>query len=105
MANVVIVAYKPKPGKEEALKKLMRVHMPVLKKEGLVTARPSIMMEAENGTIIEVFEWLSDEAIARAHTNPEVLKMWKQYFEVCDIIPLNTLEEAGSLFAGFKPFN
>jgi len=105
MGRLVIVAYKPKPGKEEALKQLMRTHYSRLDKEGLVTERTPVLMEAEDGAIVEVFEWLSDEAIHQAHSNPEVLKMWAEFFDACDIVPLNTLSEANSMFAGFLPFS
>lgn len=105
MGQIVIACYKPKPGKSEALKQLMKTHLPRLKAEGLVTDRQSIIMEAKGGTIIEVFEWLSAEAIANAHTNPNVLKMWGEYAEVCDYVPLISVAEVGDLFAGFKPMN
>jgi len=105
MGQIVIVAYKPKPGKEEALKQLMKTHLPRLKQEGLVTDRESVIMEAADGTIIEVFEWLSAEAIANAHNNPVVQEMWSEYSAVCDYVPLNTLVEAGDMFATFNPLN
>lgn len=105
MGQIVIACYKPKPGKREALKELMKTHVPRLAAEGLVTDRQSIMMEAKDGTIIEVFEWLSAEAIASAHNNPNVLKMWGEYGEVCDYVPLTSVAEVGDLFAGFKPLN
>ncbi len=104
MGIIVISCYKPKEGKNETLKALMRTHLPRLVKEGLVTDRASIMMEAADGTIIEVFEWVSDEAIKNAHTNPEVLKMWGEYAEVCQYIPIGTVPEATQLFSSFKPF-
>ena len=104
MGIIVISAYKPKEGKAEALKALMRTHLPRLHKVGLVTDRQSIMMEAEDGTIVEVFEWQSEEAIRNAHTNPEVLKMWSEYGEVCDYVPIGTVPEAAQLFSSFKPF-
>ena len=103
MGVIVIVAYKPKPGKAEQLKELTKTHVPRLKTEGLVTDREPIILEAKDGTIIEVFEWLSAEAIEQAHSNPEVLKMWGEYAEVCDYVPLNTIEEAGNMFAEFTP--
>ena len=102
--RIVIVAYKPKAGKADALQELMREHLAILKSQDLVTDRPSIMMEASNGTIIEVFEWKSQSAIEQAHTNPAVLKMWEKYAEACDYIPIGQVEEAASLFSGFKPF-
>lgn len=103
MGRIVIVGYKPKPGKTRALKELTKTHVPRLKKEGLVTDREAIIMEAEDGTIVEVFEWLSKEAIQQAHSNPEVLKMWGEYAEVCDYVPIGSLSEFKNLFAEFSP--
>ena len=99
----VIVAYRPKPGQESALLELVRNRVPTLRKEGLVTDRVPIVMRARNGTIIEVSEWKSREAIDAAHKNPNVLAMWEKFFAVCDCVPLNTLAEADEMFAGFEP--
>ena len=99
------MAYKPKPGKVDALKELTKTHVSRLKQEGLVTDREPIIMETADGTIIEVFEWLSTEAIQKAHTNPEVQKMWGEYAAVCDYVPLNSLSEASNMFADFMPLN
>ncbi|MDB5009145.1 MAG: hypothetical protein JWP45_3538 [Mucilaginibacter sp.] len=105
MGKMVIACYKPKPGKAAALKELMKTHLPRLKAEGLVTNRQSIIMEAADGTILEVFEWLSQEAIDQAHTNQAVLKMWGEYGEVCDYVPVGSLTEAANMFALFDPLN
>ena len=101
MGVTVIVGYKPKPGKEAALKELMKTHLPRLKEQGLVRDKVSYIMEAGDGTIVEVFEWLSDEAIQKAHTDPEVQKMWAEYAAVCDYVPVGTLAEAANLFSSF----
>ena len=104
MERIVIAAYKPKPGKAEALYLLAKTHVERLRKEGLVTAREPIIMLAGDGTLVEVFEWLSDEAISNAHHNPEVLKMWGEYAQVCDYVPVATVPEAANLFSTFNPF-
>jgi quinol monooxygenase YgiN len=100
---VVIVAYRPKPGKENELVDLVRSRVPTLRKEGLVSDRVPTIMRSRDGTIIEVSEWKSREAIDAAHKNPNVLAMWNKFFAVCDCIPLNTLAEAKEMFAGFEP--
>jgi len=100
---VVIVAYRPKPGKEEELLELVRNRVPTLRKENLVTERVPTIMRAGDGTIIEVSEWKSPEAIDAAHKNPNVLAMWNKFFALCDCVPLNTLAEASEMFAGFEP--
>ena len=103
MGRIVIVGYKPKPGKAEALKVLMKTHVQRLRQEGLAPNRESIIMEATDGTIVEVFEWTSAEAIQSAHKNPAVLQMWGEYADVCDYVPVGTLAEAGNLFSDFTP--
>jgi quinol monooxygenase YgiN len=100
---VVIVAYRPKSGKENELVDLVRSRVPTLRKEGLVTDRVPTIMRARNGTVIEVSEWKSREAIDAAHKNPNVLAMWNKFFAICDCIPLKTLAEAEEMFAGFEP--
>ena len=99
----VIVAYRPKPAKADDLLALVRSRVPTLRQEGLVSDRAPTIMRARDGTIIEVSEWKSREAIDAAHKNPNVLAMWQKFFAVCDCVPLNTLAEAEEMFAGFEP--
>ena len=100
---VVIVAYRPKAGHDAELLELVRGRVPTLRKEGLVTDRIPIIMRAKDGTIIEVSEWKSHQAIEAAHQNPRVLAMWDKFFVVCDCIPLKSVPEAETMFAGFEP--
>jgi quinol monooxygenase YgiN len=101
----VIVAYRPKPGKGGELLELVRGRVPTLRKEGLVSDRAPTIMRARDGTIVEVSEWKSCEAINAAHKNPNVLAMWEEFFDVCDCVPLNTLAEASEMFASFEPID
>ena len=100
---IVIVAHRPKPDKEKELLELVRNRVPVLRKEGLVTDRKPTIMPARDGSIIEVSEWKSQEAIDAAHKNPNVLAMWDKFFKLCDCVPLKNLREAEEMFAGFEP--
>jgi hypothetical protein len=103
MGRIVIVGYRPKTGKRDALRRLILDHVAILRSQGLVTDRIPITMEAQDGTIVEVFEWKSKAAIESAHTNPAVLKMWSEYGEVCDYIPVSDVPEGAQLFSEFAP--
>ncbi len=106
MAGVcVIVAYRPKSGHEDELLAVVRSRLPTLAAEGLVTERAPVMMRAKDGTIVEVSEWKSPEAIEAAHKNANVLALWNRFSAVCDCMPLNTLAEAEQMFAGFEPIS
>jgi quinol monooxygenase YgiN len=100
---IVIVAYRPKPGKEREVIELVRSRVPTLRNEGLVTDREPTIMRTRDGTIIEVSEWKSQESIDAAHKNRNVLAMWNKFFAICDCVPLKTLAEAEEMFAGFEP--
>ncbi|MES2427378.1 MAG: hypothetical protein V4560_10415 [Bacteroidota bacterium] len=103
MERVAIVAYKPNPGKEVALRALVKKHLSCLKEAGLVTDKESFILETKDGSIIEVFEWKSKQAMKTAHKHPQVQEMWREYAKVSTYTPLNRLEESGNLFAEFNP--
>ncbi|MBV9277048.1 MAG: hypothetical protein JOZ97_02315 [Candidatus Eremiobacteraeota bacterium] len=103
MGQVSIACYRPKPGKDAELLELTRQHIPILRAQGLVTDREPYLMRAADGTLVEVFEWKSADAIEAAHTNPEVGKLWQRYGELCDYIKLGDLAETRELFANFDP--
>ena len=101
MGRFVIVAYRPKPGMDEPLLAAVRQHLDVLRAEDLATDRPGYVMRAADGTIVEVFEWKSEEAIVKAHSSPAVHALWAEFGAACDILPLTELAETRDLFAGF----
>ena len=103
MGRIVIACYRPKTGRQDALHELMATHIPTLRAEDLVTDRTPILMQATDGTFVEVFEWRSKEAIKAAHTNSRVLAMWERYAQVCDYVPVGAVPEASELFSEFTP--
>jgi hypothetical protein len=103
MGSISVACYRPKPGCEEALLAEVRDHLPPLRALGLVTGRIPIVMRAQDGTVIEIFEWVSQEAIASAHSNPVVLEIWKRFEAVCSYeVPAN-IAEFQNLFGHFEP--
>jgi hypothetical protein len=103
MGSISVACYRPKPECEEALLDLVQDHLPPLRGEGLVTDRASIVMRAADGTIIEIFEWVSQEAIADAHSNPVVLALWKRFEAVCQYETPCNVAEFQKMFAHFEP--
>ena len=83
----------------------MDTHHAILLAEGLVTERKSIIGKSKDGTIVEVFEWVSEELMQQAHTNVNVLAMWKEYEAVCSYVPIAEVPESSELFSGFTPLN
>jgi quinol monooxygenase YgiN len=102
MGSMVIACYKPRPGKDAALLELVSNHLPPLRAEGLVTERAPMVMRCKDGTVVEVFEWISQEAIAGAHKNPAVLALWKQFEAVCSYETPGNIAEFQNLFSHFE---
>jgi quinol monooxygenase YgiN len=105
LGRIVIACYRPKPGQSEALAELVRTHVRRLRAEGLVTARDPMAMVAADGTIVEVFEWKSADAIAAAHSNAMVQRMWEEFAAVADYVAVGAVPEAQSLFSEFAPLS
>lgn len=103
MGSISVACYKPKPGCAGELLELVRNHMPPLRAQGLVTDRTPIVMRTADGTIVEIFEWVSAEAIADAHTNPAVLELWNRFEQVCTYGTPSNLAEFQNMFAHFEP--
>ncbi len=101
MGRFVIVGYTPKAGKEQQLLAAVRKHLQVLQSEQLVTDKPAYVMRAGDGTIVEVFEWRSAEAIHQAHNNPAIQALWGEFGAACDYTPLSKLAETHQMFAKF----
>ena len=100
--DMVIVAYRPKAGREETLARLVAEHVPSLRRWDLATDRPHLVMRATDGTVIEVFEW-REGAVAAAHKDARVHGLWARFEEACTIIPLRDVAETAEMFATFVP--
>ena len=103
MGSISVACSKPKPGCEQELPELVRNHLPPLRAQGLVTDRASIVMRTADGTIVEIFEWVSQEAVAGAHHNPAMLELWSRFEKVCTCEKPGSLPEFQNLFAHFAP--
>lgn len=102
MGRFVIVAYTPKAGKELQLLAAVRKHLKVLRAEQLVSDKPAYVMRAADGTLVEVFEWRSAEAVQQAHSNSAVQTLWAEFGAACDYTPLTKLAETHQMFAEFE---
>ena len=102
MGVMVMALFRPKPGKADDLMECMRDHLPVLRAQGLATGRPTTILRAQDGTLIEIFEWVSQAAIDAAHANPEVGKLWQRYAACCDYETLADLAESRAMFPDFE---
>jgi hypothetical protein len=101
--ETVIAAYRPKPGKDQALRKLIREHRRTLNAARLITSRPSIVLRARSdGTLLEIFEWVSARAADEAHQHPALRAMWNKLAAVADFVPLSAVAEASKAFSHFE---
>ena len=103
-AEIVTAVYKCKPGKESELRDLLRRHGTALRASGLVTARPRLVLKAEGGIYVEIFEWKDGAASANvAHGHPDVGGVWQAMDLVCDFTCLAELRESTRTFPHFLP--
>jgi len=103
MGEIVTAIYRAHPGQEAALEELVRRHESLLRRSGLVTDRPTVLMRSADGSWVEVFEWVDADASRRAHEDAGVGALWGQMMEVADFPCLADLPEATQRFPHFRP--
>jgi hypothetical protein len=78
--EVVICTYRIKKGHEAAFLKQLARHWPTLKRQGLVTGKPSLIYrgvdEARKTFFVEIFTWKVGGAVG-AHEDPAVMQIWE----------------------------
>jgi hypothetical protein len=99
---LAFASYKPKQGQETALMELVEKHLPKLRELGLATDRDNYIAKSSDGRIIEVFEWVSSNAVSAAHQHPAVSDIWEKMTLVADFLPMNTLPEGNGPFVDFE---
>jgi hypothetical protein len=105
-AEVVIAIYKPKRGKEKELLRILRRHVPLLRRERLATKRPvTLLRSRKSKSILEIFEWATATAADEAHENPRVMRLWGAMHEIAAFPPLSSLKEGPLTFPHFEPVN
>ncbi len=105
MGIVAIACYKPKMGKENALKQIIMEHSGILLRENLITDRPPVVLASGNGIIVEIFEWKSDASKVQAHKNVSVRDHWAKIEANSTGAKLSDLEESDATYANFHPIN
>ena len=101
--ETVIAAYRPKPGKDSQLRRLIEQHRRALAAAHLITQRPTMLLRARSdGTVLEIFEWTSTKAADKAHQNPAIRAIWNKFTAIADFVPLSTVQEAGKVFSHFE---
>ena len=97
-----MVTFRPKTGCRPEYMELIKGHYPLLRKNGMVTDRQSIIMKSVNGSVIELFEWISEKAKQDAHQSQDVIQFWDRLLELADVVTLDSLEEALIPYANFE---
>lgn len=103
MGRVVIAIYRPLPGKEIELRQLVARHVPELRQWGLATDRPPLLLQAADGSLVEIFEWQSAAAIERAHHDARVQALWAEFAACSDFVRPADLAESQTMFPDFTP--
>jgi hypothetical protein len=101
--QIVFALYRPHPGQDAALRRLIARHVPALRRLELVTDRPTMLVRAGDGTYVEIFEWVSETAARTAHDHPDIAEIWDGMEAVADFATLASLTEAQKPFTHFEP--
>ena len=94
----MLVIYRPKPGNEEEIGRLVGKHYPALQTTGLVTDEPATIYRATNkrtGQVffVESFSWRDASAPETAHQMPAVMAVWEPMTPLLEQLELAVIEQ------------
>jgi hypothetical protein len=84
--ELALAAYRPRPGQDDALVRLLHDDVATLRRRGHVTSRPAPLIRTGGGELLVVLEWSSENAVGDAHEDPEVLEVWRRKDELAEYI-------------------
>ena len=84
------------------LLEILKKHIPTLRKYELISDSPAFMLQSENGTIIETFEWKDEKAKQVAHEHPAIRTIWGEMEGICEFPTLSDLPESKKRFPNFS---
>lgn len=84
-----IARYRVKPGCESEFLEIVDRHWTTLREVELVTDRePEVYVgtekRPEGPLIVEIFDWVDEDASRRAHTHPLVSRIWEAMGPLCE---------------------
>lgn len=84
---VVVCTYRVRAGQEGAFEPLLERHAPTLRRLRLITDFPASSLRRVDSAAplyVEVFEWASTDAAARASEVPDVIAIWEPMAALCE---------------------
>lgn len=101
--NFTMPMYQPtSPEHHEKMLEILKRHIPTLRKYELITDSQAYLLQSENGTLIEIFEWKDEKAKQAAHEHPAIRIIWGEMEGICTFPSLSDLPESKSRFPNFK---
>ena len=99
---IVMALYRPKQGKAKELEALLKKHFPILKEYGLTTETFPLIGKSADGSYLEMFEWISEQAAQQAHDHPAIAQIWEAMSLISDWGTLSQLPESNKPFPQFQ---
>lgn len=100
-----IVVKKPHQGKEKEVVSKMGAHDQALRRNKMLTDKPAIYMQSDDGFYLTACEWRSMEAVQEALKSEEISAIWSQFHQISDVTLLSDLPEAKKEMACFHSMN
>lgn len=101
--NFTVPMYKATSEQNHAqLLEILKKHVPTLRQYELITDSPAFMLQSDDGTIIEVFEWKDEKSKQVAHEHPAIRTIWGEMEGICEFPSLSDLPESKTRFPNFK---
>lgn len=100
----VMCLYRVAKGKQSAFLRLLAKHWPTLRRAGLASEEPALILRGKDRqgrtVFVETFEWASARASAAAHRSPEIMALWGPMGELAEEMDFLSVQPVGAVGPG-----
>lgn len=101
--NFVFALYRPtNEDNQSKVVEILKKQILTLRKYELIKDTSAYLLQSENGTIIQIWEWQSKRAMKVAHEHPAIRTIWGEMHGICEFTSLKDLPESATRFPAFK---
>ena len=101
MQKLAFIVFKPRKGKAEELIAFLKRSFVILQSLKVASEKPQILASSVDGSIMQIFEFSTDDKPESAAIYPEVRELWKEAEKLSEFLKPSSLKEFQEVFPSF----
>ncbi|HEY3164973.1 MAG TPA: hypothetical protein VGJ71_11465 [Candidatus Limnocylindrales bacterium] len=100
-SRMSLSAYRPRPGRDDAVLPHLREEVAALRARGHITSRPAPICRTARGEYLVIAEWATQTSVDDAHRDEAILEIWRRKEQLVEYLEPAELDGIDIPFASY----